>query len=129
MILVYPSLLDATTPPAAAPTLANNDPWSPAPATNGVAVHSEADLLSGPPASNDPWAAFEASTTANTTIASSSSPITAANNGMGQQRPNLKTPESFLGENSSLVNLDNLMGPPAQAKPGIRLPSTAVHYL
>ncbi|KAH7731972.1 Epsin 2 [Aphelenchoides avenae] len=114
---VYPSLLDATTPPAAAPTLANNDPWSPAPATNGVAVHSEADLLSGPPASNDPWAAFEASTTANTTIASSSSPITAANNGMGQQRPNLKTPESFLGENSSLVNLDNLMGPPAQAKP------------
>uniref|UniRef100_A0A915DZD6 Uncharacterized protein n=1 Tax=Ditylenchus dipsaci TaxID=166011 RepID=A0A915DZD6_9BILA len=28
-----------------------------------------------------------------------------------QQRPNVKTPETFLGENSSLVNLDNLMGP------------------
>lgn len=28
-----------------------------------------------------------------------------------KQRANVKTPESFLGENSSLVNLDNLMGP------------------
>lgn len=32
-------------------------------------------------------------------------------------RRQLKTPESFLGENSSLVNLDNLMGPVKPAGP------------
>ena len=30
--------------------------------------------------------------------------------GVSTQRTNVKTPENFLGENSSLVNLDNLMG-------------------
>lgn len=114
---MYPSLLDATTPPAVAPAAAGNDPWAPQQQVhNGVAVSSPTDLLSS--ANNDPWAAFEAGSTVNNTAASSSSPITATTNGMGQQRPNLKTPESFLGENSSLVNLDNLMGPPAQSKPG-----------
>lgn len=38
---------------------------------------------------------------------------------MGSQRPNSKTPEGFLGENSLLVNLENLMGPASRpAKPG-----------
>uniref|UniRef100_A0A0N5C331 ENTH domain-containing protein n=1 Tax=Strongyloides papillosus TaxID=174720 RepID=A0A0N5C331_STREA len=32
---------------------------------------------------------------------------------INQQRKNVKTPESFLGANSSLVNLDNLMGAPS----------------
>lgn len=37
---------------------------------------------------------------------------------MGSQRPNSKTPEGFLGENSLLVNLENLMGPASRpAKP------------
>lgn len=33
----------------------------------------------------------------------------------GASRMNTKTPETFLGENSSLVNLDNLMGGTAPA--------------
>lgn len=89
-------------------------------------------------AQNDPWAAFNASTvtpTANsnfkdvlatpkTSIASNgidllSNNITTTPIQQGQQRANVKTPEKFLGENSSLVNLDNLMGPTAlQLKPG-----------
>jgi epsin len=32
---------------------------------------------------------------------------------------NLKTPEHFLGENSALVNLDNLMGPPKTGVAGV----------
>ncbi|KHJ49194.1 ENTH domain protein [Trichuris suis] len=38
------------------------------------------------------------------------------------QKRNLRTPESFLGENSSLVNLDNLLGPPKQAASGSNNP-------
>lgn len=38
-------------------------------------------------------------------------------NGTGPGR-NLKTPESFLGENSGLVNLENLIGPPRASSAG-----------
>ncbi len=38
---------------------------------------------------------------------------------MGGSRKEVKTPENFLGENSALVNLDNLMGPSKPAVPGM----------
>lgn len=37
----------------------------------------------------------------------------------GLKTRNLKTPEHFLGENSALVNLDNLMGPPKTSVAGM----------
>lgn len=37
----------------------------------------------------------------------------------GVKTRNLKTPEHFLGENSALVNLDNLMGPPKTSVAGL----------
>lgn len=88
-------------------------------------------------AQNDPWTAFDVTTvnsnenshfnnilatpkvsTTSNVIDLLSNNITAAPIEKGQQRLNVKTPETFLGENSSLVNLDNLMGPTSiQAKP------------
>lgn len=65
---------------------------------------------------NDPWSVpsdevnlLVSSTTKNDQNSSSVLPESKIN----QQRKNVKTPESFLGANSSLVNLDNLMGAPS----------------
>lgn len=85
----------------------SNDPWAPAPPTS-VPV---ATTLT---AQNDPWAEFEASAATPGTPGSNNGILNGVgSNGAPAQRTNVKTPESFLGENSSLVNLDNLMGPPA----------------
>ncbi|KAI1716954.1 ENTH domain-containing protein [Ditylenchus destructor] len=121
-------------------TSAWNDPWAPSPPTvqpmtqsstsTSTAQHAPIDLLTGGPpppnAQSDPWAAFElqSSNVTSASIDQSSknnlngysppiSDATATLGGqlVGQQRPNVKTPDTFLGENSSLVNLDNLMGP------------------
>ncbi|CAD5215502.1 unnamed protein product [Bursaphelenchus okinawaensis] len=89
------------------PAPAQNDPWNP------VQQQQEpvAAAVAANPQLNDPWAAFEADSTQN--MVATPSPIP-------QNRVNSKTPESFLGENSSLVNLDNLMGPSvAQNKPAV----------
>lgn len=88
-----------------------NDPWAPAPPaytpTNNVNL------------ANDPWAAFEASPGTPNSGLNGNGITSNGSNGVPMQRTSVKTPESFLGENSSLVNLDNLMGPPsAQAKTG-----------
>lgn len=92
----------------------SNDPWSPA-----APVSVATPILA--PAQNDPWAAFESSAVATPGTPTSNNSMHGAlnggamngSNGAPMQRNNVKTPESFLGENSSLVNLDNLMGPPA----------------
>jgi epsin len=122
---MYP-LLDSS-PVTTQPVLAAaaNDPWG-APPTynatigNGTSNGSVAPLTTTTP-SDDPWAAFEASTPAPVNavpILSASNIMDGQPSNMGQQRPNVKTPETFLGENSALVNLDNLMGPTsAQSKP------------
>ena len=63
---------------------------------------------------NDPWSTLDP-------IQSQNVPDAASNLG---NRNNLSTPESFLGDNSKLVNLDNLMGPkPTQM--GLGMPPTA----
>ncbi|KAI1713198.1 ENTH domain-containing protein [Ditylenchus destructor] len=119
-------------------TSAWNDPWAPSPPTVQPMTQSSTsttqqvplDLLTGgppvPSAQSDPWAAFELQSnnvpsasidqSSKSNLNGNSPPIsdaTATLGGqlVGQQRPNVKTPDTFLGENSSLVNLDNLMGP------------------
>lgn len=92
----------------------SNDPWSPT-ASAPTPIYNTAPI-----AQNDPWAAFEASNVAIPTSNNGNGTALNGSNGTPIQRTNVKTPESFLGENSSLVNLDNLMGPPiAQGKTGI----------
>jgi len=107
---------------------ATNDPWAPITTLESPskpipsstllpAFNSGPSAISSAPAlpSNDPWAAYEASS-ANTTTLGTAAAVHQSNGGgvntQGNQRANVKTPENFLGENSSLVNLDNLMGPP-----------------
>lgn len=78
----------------------NNDPWTLAPPTTGVTANSV-----------DPWATVPSLT--------SQTPVSIAEENTSKQRSSTKTPESFLGENSSLVNLDNLLGTTnSNAKPG-----------
>ena len=117
--------------PALIPAPAQNDPWAPTatitsasiyPSLNPPAVAKanptelEEILEMAPPSApqNDPWAAFEAN--------NDHQPNSPTDGGqeqpkIGQQRSNVKTPENFLGENSSLVNLDNLLGPSNQTQP------------
>ncbi|KAI6240882.1 Epsin 2 [Aphelenchoides fujianensis] len=100
----------------------SNDPWAPAP--------PKAAPVAAPLPASDPWTVFENNGSnpqtpgSNNGIADFTSSHqtngSMGSNGtiQGAQRSSVKTPESFLGENSSLVNLDNLMGPPvAQTKP------------
>uniref|UniRef100_A0A914WQC6 Epsin-2 n=1 Tax=Plectus sambesii TaxID=2011161 RepID=A0A914WQC6_9BILA len=112
---------------SAAPSIRpTNDPWATPvlPKTNGSPVK----------AVNDPWAPFDSDSPRlgefdglngmnngqhkasmnlsdsvfDTNGLSSSLPL---EDSARKQRSNVKTPETFLGENSALVNLDNLMGP------------------
>lgn len=122
--LVYP-LLNSTAPSTSTPLApASNDPWAP---VNDSTPSALLPSSSAAAATNDPWAAFNAEPIqplAPTPASSSNGTngMSIPNGSMGQQRPNLKTPETFLGENSSLVNLDNLMGPAStQPKPGSNL--------
>ncbi|MCP9265627.1 EPN2 [Dirofilaria immitis] len=74
------------------------DPWAPA---SGVA--SAAVVATGVTTNSvDPWATVPCVT--------SQTPIPVPEENNSKQRNSTKTPESFLGENSSLVNLDNLLG-------------------
>ena len=147
---VYPNLLSTSniTP--------SNDPWAPATLTNEHQHTSDIIIplnstttttttnitstpLIGP--NNDPWSAFESSTSSNaipqqqqqqnnfeinTTnnlngdLPPSYDSIISNNSQQQQQnntQRNVKTPDHFLGENSALVNLDNLMGPKTTSKP------------
>uniref|UniRef100_A0A914H3H3 ENTH domain-containing protein n=1 Tax=Globodera rostochiensis TaxID=31243 RepID=A0A914H3H3_GLORO len=118
-----------------------NDPWAPAASSSDRSVlssesvstnrtlypdigqgHVLGSLTQSSPANNDPWASFEAQNFSTTRPKQHFSddlfgnivePTRMANSSTnaGQQRANTKTPESFLGENSVLVNLDNLLGP------------------
>lgn len=64
--------------------------------------------------SMDPWATIPSHT--------GLSPASISEENTSKQRSSTKTPESFLGENSSLVNLDNLLGTTNNStKPGLFL--------
>ncbi|GMT36359.1 hypothetical protein PFISCL1PPCAC_27656 [Pristionchus fissidentatus] len=118
-----------------------NDPWNPAPPSQappplypsvptptadpwGVAPSAPAQSVP----SSDPFSAWDAPMQNQHNAALNSDPFASLSaapmyptNGHSAQRATTKTPETFLGENSSLVNLDNLMGgvapPPTTANP------------
>ncbi|GMT07280.1 hypothetical protein PENTCL1PPCAC_29454 [Pristionchus entomophagus] len=114
-----------------------NDPWNPAPPAQQAAPQSLYPSIPTPTA-NDPWAvpsapvashsadpfgSWDAPPAHNQSLQQNNSdPFAGLGlapmqplNGSSVSRLNTKTPETFLGENSSLVNLDNLMGGPAPA--------------
>uniref|UniRef100_A0A1I7X8U7 Epsin-2 n=1 Tax=Heterorhabditis bacteriophora TaxID=37862 RepID=A0A1I7X8U7_HETBA len=83
-------------------TQISNDPWAPAVTTPASVVHTAAQ-----PTSDDPFSAWEQqldNTSNDVTPSMSTAGNTSCNN------VSRKTPENFLGENSNLVNLDNLLG-------------------
>ncbi|KAL3122738.1 hypothetical protein niasHT_005455 [Heterodera trifolii] len=132
-------MVDTAPPVAAHQTIIENDPWAPAASSSDPSfmsfgsssttrtINPEGGHVLGPlmPSSstkNDPWASFETQSFAASEPTKQSSddffgnigePAQTANQptSQGQQRAGVKTPESFLGENSALVNLDNLLGP------------------
>lgn len=87
----------STYPPLGSQQTTANDPWLPASST----LTTTASLAS------DPWSGMA---TVSATLEPKSLLQTTPEDNSGKQRTNVKTPESFLGENSNLVNLDNLMG-------------------
>ncbi|VDM47246.1 unnamed protein product [Toxocara canis] len=107
---VYPSLA------ANQPT---NDPW--APSSGGLS----AATTTGSIAAVDPWVPAPSlepvrvlqPSTGNGLVTDSglTASRSAQEDSTAKQRMNTKTPESFLGENSALVNLDNLMGTTSSA--------------
>lgn len=85
----------------------SNDPWLPA----------SSAVTTTPSLPSDPWSAT--STTSSTLEPKPLLP-SSSDGESNKQRANMKTPESFLGENSNLVNLDNLMGTTgSSSRPGI----------
>lgn len=139
---MYPSLKGIT---ADTETPAINDPWSPVSPSSSSSQTKEEIFENKHPIKPindaDPWASFDAlnnvqSILADDTItlqpiqtngqlSSKKSLPSFGNEAGGPQRTNVKTPENFLGENSSLVNLDNLMGPASfqPVKPGYVQPN------
>uniref|UniRef100_A0A914Y2V4 ENTH domain-containing protein n=1 Tax=Panagrolaimus superbus TaxID=310955 RepID=A0A914Y2V4_9BILA len=132
---VYPDLFTAPASndpwaaasiPAVPSTPASNDPWLPGPPTQlpptNTKVNDDPWAISFAPAepklaNNDPWAV---STTTNAPMIAeplNQSPVFDSSKQTNGARSNSKTPESFLGESSSLVNFDNLMGPPPSSLP------------
>lgn len=84
--------------PALQASAVTNDPWSLAPPAATPATTA-----------TDPWLSTHSATNA-TTTPFQAAPASVEENINSKQRGSTKTPESFLGENSSLVNLDNLLG-------------------
>lgn len=121
--LVYPDLLGSPVHVNSPP----NDPWAAAsttatkPASNDPWGFSEPTPMTTT-ANNDPWAsAFDSNNQASNDPWAAPAPLnvqplpsSTVSNGT---RPSSKTPESFLGESSSLVNFDNLMGPSPSSLP------------
>ncbi|KAL5293431.1 EPN2 family protein [Megaselia abdita] len=116
-----------------------DDPWLSKPNTNGTATSAD-PWLNSKPVPADPWKApevktedlwsakspvktspdlddFDVITNRSKTADSNSGPSNNNNASLLDEmdplssKKNLKTPQSFLGENSSLVNLDNLIKP------------------
>lgn len=114
--------VDASSNPWGGPAV---DPWAPSPSIASAATlgppPSYSTLVPQQTVTNDPW--LPASSTLSTTSGLSNDPWSClapleptpvlqpiVEDNVSKQRTNVKTPESFLGENSNLVNLDNLMG-------------------
>jgi epsin len=137
---VYPDLFTSTpasndpwaaasAPVAVASTPASNDPWLPGPpsqiplpSSNNTKANDDPWGISFTPtepklANNDPWTVSSTTNAPMMAAPLSPSPVFDSSKPTNGARSNSKTPESFLGESSSLVNFDNLMGPPPSTLP------------
>uniref|UniRef100_A0A0N5A6B0 ENTH domain-containing protein n=1 Tax=Parastrongyloides trichosuri TaxID=131310 RepID=A0A0N5A6B0_PARTI len=93
--------------------LSNIDPWNSG-SVNNTQVDLFSNLVVKSEISNDPWGIDNQSTTNilnNPNISSSQNGYTGPlENNLNDQKKGVLNPENFLGPNSNLVNLDNLMG-------------------
>ncbi|KAI4822670.1 hypothetical protein KUCAC02_008202 [Chaenocephalus aceratus] len=108
-----------SSPKPAAPV----DPWGATPSVPPMKSSDPWAANSAPAA--DPWSsATRPKTPLQASLASSSSldlfdPLPSSMSMSGSTNPTRKTPESFLGPNAALVNLDSLVTKPAQPAPVI----------
>lgn len=99
------------------------DPWAPSPSVRAAANTGSPvyPSIETPQPTNDPWAPSNAQPapaaaarndpwSASSSLEPTPVLVPTTEDSAAKQRNNAKTPESFLGENSALVNLDNLMG-------------------
>ncbi|KHJ89814.1 ENTH domain protein [Oesophagostomum dentatum] len=87
--------------------LVNNDPWVPATGTPLLTTTANTSTSAPKPSSTvDPFSAWEQQLEQTPSTEQASSTTTNGPSTSGSR----KTPENFLGENSNLVNLDNLLG-------------------
>ncbi|KAK2894017.1 epsin-2 isoform X2 [Channa argus] len=143
-----PAPVDPWGTPPSVPAMKSNDPWAPSstPASDpwsSAAAHPKTsntgsfDLFS---ASNGDRG-IASSIPSQASLASSGSldlfdPLPTSTSSSGFTNPTRKTPESFLGPNAALVNLDSLVTKPAQPAPvinpflastGVSAPAAAAH--
>lgn len=101
--------------PSSVPPVKSSDPWA---SNSGPASDPWGSAAARPKANNAGDGGIASSMPSQSTLASSSSldlfdPLPAAM--PGSSNPTRMTPESFLGPNAALVNLDSLVTKPAQA--------------
>ncbi|KRZ34325.1 Epsin-2, partial [Trichinella pseudospiralis] len=148
--LISPAVSDPWSKSADVGSIAQNDPWAPLdqgqPAVSGglmnnnssrlidVAQHSVnktnsdffESILQPTPAAGASAMPNGNTSTGNNILGVNTS---GTNNDSSNSKRTLRTPESFLGENSSLVNLDNLIGPAKPQVPGMPPSATSNPFL
>ncbi|XP_061848179.1 epsin-2 isoform X2 [Colius striatus] len=100
-----------------AQSMSKNDPWAPA-QTSSTAAKSSVDPWGPAPANKPLSASAESGSTLPSQHSGTTSPdlFDSQHSSMtsGKQSASRKTPESFLGPNAALVNLDSLVSKPPQ---------------
>ncbi|KRY61380.1 Epsin-2 [Trichinella britovi] len=150
--LITPAVSDPWSKSADVGSIAQNDPWAPLdqgvsqPTVSGglmnnnssrlidVAQHSVnktnsdffESILQPTPAAGASAMPNGNTSTGNNVLGVNTS---GTNNDSSNSKRTLRTPESFLGENSSLVNLDNLIGPAKPQVPGMPPSATSNPFL
>ncbi|KRX49186.1 Epsin-2 [Trichinella murrelli] len=150
--LITPAVSDPWSKSADVGSIAQNDPWAPLdqgvsqPTVSGglmnnnssrlidVAQHSVnktnsdffESILQPTPAAGASAMPNGNTSTGNNVLGVNTS---GTNSDSSNSKRTLRTPESFLGENSSLVNLDNLIGPAKPQVPGMPPSATSNPFL
>ncbi|XP_058508883.1 epsin-2 isoform X3 [Solea solea] len=130
--------VDPWGPPPSVPPVKSSDPWA---ANSTPASDPWGSAAARPKTSNTGDGGITSSIPSQASLASSSSldifdPMPTSLSSSFMTHPTRKTPESFLGPNAALVNLDSLVTKPAQPAPvvnpflasaGAAAPSAAAH--
>ncbi|XP_067332146.1 epsin-2 isoform X3 [Channa argus] len=133
-----PAPVDPWGTPPSVPAMKSNDPWAP---SSTPASDPWSSAAAHPKTSNTGDRGIASSIPSQASLASSGSldlfdPLPTSTSSSGFTNPTRKTPESFLGPNAALVNLDSLVTKPAQPAPvinpflastGVSAPAAAAH--